>query len=342
MSMSPQRRIGRISAHLLAPAATEAAGEGEPVPLTDAEVKKFIVDGFLLKEIDDVPREYHLAIYDKCVEERRRAGELPGRGRLQGGQESSHVAALDDFIFPTVPELGVVYASPKMRGATASLVGADYVMHPHRHMHSGMGGMDQNFHKDGHHIPMRHHRGRWIMGMYFCVDTTLEMGPTGVVAGSQYWLCDHQNWSSLYTGSPDPPTDPAELERWEQARGDFQSASASPDAELRDHVFEQCGRAFGREQYRATCKAGSVLFIHFDILHRASRQEPEDPEAKKIWFDLMSEAAEAQIAGRVVRMADQADFSQKIGVKWRPNFKLQFFRVSVRSATQFSALFTSC
>jgi hypothetical protein len=38
-------------------------------------------------------------------------------------------------------------------------------------MHSGMGGMDQNFHKDGHHIPMRHHRPRWIMGMYFCTDT---------------------------------------------------------------------------------------------------------------------------------------------------------------------------
>jgi hypothetical protein len=45
----------------------------------------------------------------------------------------------------------------------------------HRHMHSGMGGMDQNFHKDGHHIPMRHHRPRWIMGMYFCTDVTIEM-----------------------------------------------------------------------------------------------------------------------------------------------------------------------
>jgi hypothetical protein len=35
--------------------------------------------------------------------------------------------------------------------------------------------MDQNFHKDGHHIPMRHHRPRWIMGMYFCTDVTIEM-----------------------------------------------------------------------------------------------------------------------------------------------------------------------
>jgi hypothetical protein len=41
----------------------------------------------------------------------------------------------------------------------------------------------------------------------------------------------------------------------------------------------------------------------------------------------MREAAEAQVAGRI-RMADQASFSDKIGVKWRPNFKLQFFRVS--------------
>ena len=88
-----------------------------------------------------MPREFHLRIYDKCVEERTRAAALPGKGRLQGGQESSHVAALDDFIFPTLSELGTVYASPVLRGATASLLGYDYVMHPHRHMHSGMGGM---------------------------------------------------------------------------------------------------------------------------------------------------------------------------------------------------------
>ena len=69
-----------------------------------------------------MPREFHLGIYEKCVHERRRAATLPGRGRLQGGQEASHVAALDDFIFPSVPELGPVYASPKMRGATASLL----------------------------------------------------------------------------------------------------------------------------------------------------------------------------------------------------------------------------
>lgn len=70
-----------------------------------------------------------------------------------------------------------------------------------------------------------------------------------------------------------------------------------------------------------------TLVVYQDILHRASRQEPSDPEGKRIWESLVREAAEAQVAGRI-RMADQASFSEQIGVNWRPNFKLQFFRVS--------------
>jgi hypothetical protein len=139
----PNRRIGRLRTHLTG----NDANDARPVPLTDEEVKQFIVAGFLVKKIDDLPREFHLDIYEKCVTERRTAAQESGKSRLQGGQEASHVAALDDFIFPIIPELGQVYASPVFRGATASLAGEDYCMHPHRHMHSGMGGMDQNFHK---------------------------------------------------------------------------------------------------------------------------------------------------------------------------------------------------
>eukprot|EP01047_Picozoa_sp_COSAG01_P040001 COSAG01_NODE_3338_length_6234_cov_2.176691_2_plen_441_part_00 len=323
-------RVERVHRHL-APAAPSPGAmaacsvlQSPPAPLTDQEVKSFIVDGFLLKQLSDIPREYHLGIYQKCLDERARAEQLPGNGRLQGGHESTHVASLDDFIFPALPELGTIYTSAVLRGAVSSLCGPDYVMHPHRHMHSGMGGLDQNWHKDGHHVPNRHHMPRWIMGMYFCVDTTLEMGPTGLIAGSQYWSCDSQNWSALYTGSATPPADPEELGRWEQATREFQSASSSPDAALRDQVFEQCGRAFGRRQYRAVCAAGSVLFIHFDILHRASRQEPTDPAGKETWRHAMEEAMQAQIAGRA-RPAFPAD---QLGIKWRPNFKLQFWRAS--------------
>ena len=88
-------------------------------------------------------------------------------------------------------------------------------------------------------------------------------GPTGLVSGSQYWLCDKQNWSALYTGATDAPPDPAQAEQFAQAREKYMSAMTTPDTELRDHVFEQCGKAFGAKQFQAVCKAGSVLFIHF-------------------------------------------------------------------------------
>ena len=68
-----------------------------------------------------------------------------------------------------------------------------------------------------------------------------------------------------------------------------------------------------------------------DILHRACRQEPSRPEAKRIWESLVREAAESQVASRI-RIADKTSFSDRIGVKWRPNFKLQFFRVSEPAA----------
>jgi hypothetical protein len=162
----------------------------------------------------------------------------------------------------------------------------------------------------------------------------MEMGPTGLVEGSQYWLCDQQEWASLYTGGPGSDNAGGGSDEELKKRKEFQSAMSSPDTELRDHVFDQCGKAFGAKQYRAVCKAGSVLFIHFDILHRASRQEPTDPEAKKVWVAEMTKAAEAQLAGRArPRMADQALFSERIGVKWRPNFKLQFFRASAPTPT---------
>lgn len=91
----------------------------------------------------------------------------------------------------------------------------------------------------------------------------LLQGPTGLVTGSQYWLCDRQDWSALYTGSTEEPSDRAAAQRFEEAGKKFRSAMSSPDTVLRDHVFEQCGKAFGGKQYQAVCEAGSVLFIHF-------------------------------------------------------------------------------
>jgi hypothetical protein len=95
-------------------------------------------------------------------------------------------------LLPAVPELAQVFADPVVRGALTSVVGPDYVMHPHRALHNNIPGSDaQRMHKDsywGYLRRVRNHRSRWAMIMYVPQATPLERGPTGVVPGSQYQL----------------------------------------------------------------------------------------------------------------------------------------------------------
>jgi hypothetical protein len=93
-------------------------------------------------------------------------------------------------LLPAVPELNQVFADPIVRGALTSVVGPDYVMHPHRALHNNPPGSDaQRIHKDsywGYLRRVRNHRSRWAMIMYVPQATPLERGPTGVIPGSQY------------------------------------------------------------------------------------------------------------------------------------------------------------
>ena len=57
-----------------------------------------------------------------------------------------------------------------------------------------------------------------MMGLYYPGEVTLDMGPTCVVGGSQYYEVDRLAWNTLGTGM-DPPvseTDP-QIEAWKDA-----------------------------------------------------------------------------------------------------------------------------
>ena len=74
--------------------------------------------------------------------------------------------------------------------ALASLLGSDYLLHPHRHCHQNLAGSQgQRMHQDSYEADqnVRHHRVRWLMAFYYPQDTTQDMGPTGGVPGSQYY-----------------------------------------------------------------------------------------------------------------------------------------------------------
>ena len=104
-------------------------------------------------------------------------------------------------MLPMVPELTQMLEHPLIDGALQSILGTDYYVHLHRHVHNrpnideGEPGAVQRLHKDSLgnsrfcvDNKRRQHRCRMCMLMYFPQDTPLEWGPTGVMPRSQYLL----------------------------------------------------------------------------------------------------------------------------------------------------------
>ncbi|MXZ01971.1 phytanoyl-CoA dioxygenase, partial [Candidatus Poribacteria bacterium] len=118
------------------------------------------------------PRSVHETIYRKTQEYTEREGNLGNN------------------ILPRVPELQAVFEDPAVRGAFTSILGENYVMHSHRHPHQNRPHSDgQGFHKDSYwgYQKVRHHRPRWAMAFYYPQDAPLEMGPSSVLPGTQYY-----------------------------------------------------------------------------------------------------------------------------------------------------------
>lgn len=141
-------------------------------------------------------------------------------------------------ILPRMPELQYVYDDPAIRGALISLLGSNYVMQCHRHPHvTRPGTRSQFWHKDsyfGYRKPLRHHQIRYVMAMYYPQDTTLDMGPTALKPRSQYDVLRPN-----------------------------QFASTESEEEMSEKSDDQ-------NDIYLTCQAGTVLLIHYDIVHKGT------------------------------------------------------------------------
>ncbi len=139
--------------------------------LTDAQMRDFIVNGYLTIKTD-LPRSIHETIYRKTQEYTAKEGNLGNN------------------IYPRVPELQTVFEDPVVRGAFTSILGENYAMHSHRHPHQNRPHSDgQGFHKDSYwgYQKVRHHRPRWAMAFYYPQDSPLEIGPSAVLPATQYY-----------------------------------------------------------------------------------------------------------------------------------------------------------
>ncbi|MBD02772.1 MAG: hypothetical protein CME24_00315, partial [Gemmatimonadetes bacterium] len=89
----------------------------EPVLLDDEQVRNYITDGYIKLDYS-VPAEVHEAIAVKLDR------------MLELGPN------LGNNVLPHAPEFRHILNAPEVRGALLSLLGSDYIEHPHRYCHN--------------------------------------------------------------------------------------------------------------------------------------------------------------------------------------------------------------
>ncbi|GGD65901.1 HEAT repeat domain-containing protein [Paenibacillus nasutitermitis] len=137
--------------------------------LDDEQMQSFISKGFLILKTD-FKNEFHTRLLEQLDYVYEKEGN-PGNNLL-----------------PRIRELQVVFDSPVIKGALTSVLGPNYIMHTHRYGHLNSNPVPGGWHKDSYwgYQRMRNHKQWWAMIMYFPQDTPLELGPTGVMPGTQY------------------------------------------------------------------------------------------------------------------------------------------------------------
>ena len=142
------------------------SGRAGPILLDDARMQHFIDRGYVTLH-SALPRSYHDEL---CATlERVIAAEgNPGNNLL-----------------PRIPEIARILDDPHVTGGLISILGPGYTMHAHRYCHVNPPGRQATrVHTDSPEDFF--HRDRWALLFYYPQDTPSELGPTGVLPGSQF------------------------------------------------------------------------------------------------------------------------------------------------------------
>ncbi len=139
--------------------------------LTDEQMRQFISRGYVILRTA-LPKEFYESLNAKLSEVMEKEGN-PGNNLL-----------------PRLSEINDILQDPVVRGGLTSVVGENYSIHPHRHCHFTYPGRKvQHWHKDSYwgHQKVRHHHNWWAMIFYYPQAVDEEMGPSGLLSGSQYY-----------------------------------------------------------------------------------------------------------------------------------------------------------
>lgn len=145
--------------------------ESTPRLLSDAQMREFLANGCLMLQ-PQLPLEFHQDLFQRFE-------------AIIGSDNDNNPG---NNLLPVVPELQLVFADPVVKGALTSVLGDNYLMHPHRVLHDNPPDSEpQVWHHDsywGYKRKVHNHHPWWVMIMYYPQDIYEEIGPTGVIPGS--------------------------------------------------------------------------------------------------------------------------------------------------------------
>ena len=143
----------------------------QSTPLTQAQMRQFVSHGYVVLKTD-FSSDFHATMSRHVQAVMAKEGN-PGNN-----------------ILPRIPEVQEVFHHPVIRGALSSVLGSDYIMHPHRHCHfTEPGRKVQSWHKDSYwgYAKVRNHHPWWAMIFYYNHAVDEPLGPSGLLAGTQYY-----------------------------------------------------------------------------------------------------------------------------------------------------------
>lgn len=246
--------------------------------LTPNQIYEFLDLGYLKIQLQDagLGKDFAARMFD-------RAREAYSRADLESlqGKRISHIA---DEQVDSLPEVGQLLASRELNSALSSLLGSDFYRYRHSFIHRA-DTSDQSFHKDsplpwGTKGGIRSHKLEWTMAFYYPQDTTLALGPTEILPGTQYWNVDRLGSGNTYG---------------EDRLGlDFEreNVGSSPDLGLRDKHLETQRQSLDEyiEPLKLEVDANSLVLVHFDLFHRGTRMTCDGERYMfKFWYTRTSE-----------------------------------------------------
>lgn len=238
--------------------------------MTDLELCQFLDLGYHIIDSSDIPESTHDRLFDAAIDVHQRRSQL--------SNPLASLEAVADNLHVQIPLLNDILENDSVDGALASVLGSNYFRYGHSFVHQS-GAYDQTYHKDsplpwGTRGGVRSHRLNWAMVFYYPQAVTLDMGPTEILPGTQYWNVNREG-----TGRTE-----GEDRFDETLQPDVMNSMSEAERALH---FDKQVQEFDRrvKPLRLELPKGSLVLVHFDLFHRGTRSVSEDERFMyKFWY----------------------------------------------------------